>query len=172
LGTTSEPQIITVNGKYIESPISYEISGTGSELFTIEQESWHSYEGGTLSVTFTPDATKIYSVKVTFSSLGATPKSISLKGSGTSVAIDEQEATDGVTIYPNPTTGELIINNEQLTINNVEIYDVMGRMVKTRFIASLQDDTTTFDISCLPSGIYFLRIQTENGVVTKKVVKM
>ena len=76
-----------------------------------------------------------------------------------------------IVVYPNPTDGELIINNEQLTVNNVEIYDVMGRMVKTRFIASLQDDTTTLDISCLPSGIYFLRIQTETGTTTKKIIK-
>jgi hypothetical protein len=84
-------------------------------------------------------------------------------------------------VYPNPTDGQLRITNYELGITNVEIYDVMGRMVHTvetrllrqaqQPIASLQDDTTTLDISCLPSGIYFVRIQTENGTVTRKIIK-
>jgi hypothetical protein len=92
IGETSEPQTITVSGKQLSYPLSYEISGIGSELFEIEKTSWNSYNGGTLSVTFTPDVSnKIYSVKVIFSAIGATSKSITLKGSGTTVAIDEQD---------------------------------------------------------------------------------
>jgi endo-1,4-beta-xylanase len=34
-------------------------------------------------------------------------------------------------IYPNPTRGQLTINNEQLTMNNIEIYDVMGRLLQS-----------------------------------------
>ena len=74
---------------------------------------------------------------------------------------------DELWVYPNPTKGELIINNEQLIMNNVEIYDVMGRMVKTRFIASLQDGTTTIDLSNLPSGIYFIRIAGKTAKIVK-----
>jgi hypothetical protein len=33
-------------------------------------------------------------------------------------------ASGKLLVYPNPTTGQLIINNEQLTINNVEIFDI------------------------------------------------
>jgi hypothetical protein len=58
---------------------------------------------------------------------------------------------------------------------------MMGRMVytvKTRAVtelvevlASPQDGTTTIDLSNLPTGMYFIRIQTENGAVVRKVVK-
>jgi hypothetical protein len=77
--------------------------------------------------------------------------------------------TDSCQIFPNPTNGQLIIDNGQLTIDNVEIFDILGKLVfivETPLMASLQ-----FDISYLPSGTYFIRIQTENSVVTKKVVK-
>jgi hypothetical protein len=53
---------------------------------------------------------------------------------------------------------------------------VMGRRVQS-FEFNVQSSETrnfkpeTLNISGLPSGIYFLRIQTENGVVTKKVIK-
>ena len=86
----------------------------------------------------------------------------------TSVGIGET-GTDGINVYPNPTTGELIIENGKLNIENVEIFDVMGRMVhtvETRFIAS-----SRLDISDLSAGIYFVRITTETGTITKKIEK-
>ena len=182
LGTTSEPQTITVSGNYIEYPISYEISGTGSELFTVEQISWHSYDGGTLSVTFTPDIAKIYNAKITFSSLGATPKSATLKGSGSAVAIDEQEPRNGIVVYPNPTNEEFKVSGFGFNVTGIEIFDVMGKKVQSskfnvqgsktlNFKPETLNFETVINISHLPSGIYFIRIQTENGVVVRKVVK-
>ena len=70
-------------------------------------------------------------------------------------------------------------------IRNVEVFDVMGRTVmvaaaaavETHGRASLQSQIAnhtshiTFDLSNVPSGIYFLKIQTADGVVTRKVVK-
>ncbi|MCL2040648.1 MAG: T9SS type A sorting domain-containing protein [Bacteroidales bacterium] len=47
------------------------------------------------------------------------------------------------------------------------IYDVMGRTHYSHTPYSLP----TLDLSHLPVGIYFLRITTENGAVTRKVVK-
>jgi hypothetical protein len=74
-----------------------------------------------------------------------------------------------ITVYPNPTTGQLTINNEQLTINNVEIFDFYGKNILSQTIN--RTPQTTVDISHLPSGIYFLQIHTEKGTVNKKVVK-
>jgi hypothetical protein len=41
--------------------------------------------------------------------------------------------------------------------------------VETLRATSLQ--ITTIDISHLPTGVYFVEIKTETGVVTKKVIK-
>jgi uncharacterized protein YjdB len=92
-------------------------------------------------------------------------------GSGGKAAPTTAEGTDveDITIYPNPTSGELTIENGELKIENVEVFDVIGRMyhVETLRATSLQ-----LDISHLPTGIYFVRIQTENGkIITRKVVK-
>jgi len=84
-----------------------------------------------------------------------------------------------IALYPNPTNGVLNLIQGQAPnsefITGIEIFDVTGRVVytvETRLIASLQDDTTTrLDISQLPVGVYFIRIQTENGMVMRKVVK-
>jgi hypothetical protein len=47
------------------------------------------------------------------------------------ISIIENRAANVVKLYPNPTTGELTINNEQLTMNNIEIFDVYGRKVSS-----------------------------------------
>ena len=57
-------------------------------------------------------------------------------------------------VYPNPTTGQLTINNEQLTMNNVEIYDIYGKNVLNSQLSTLN----SIDVSHLENGVYFLRM--------------
>jgi hypothetical protein len=56
-----------------------------------------------------------------------------------------------------------------LRIDNVEIYDVMGRKVLLH--TALHTPHTTIDVSHLPAGIYFVKLRTEAGEVVRKVVK-
>jgi len=67
-------------------------------------------------------------------------------------------------VYPNPTSGQLTIENGKLRIENVEVFNVMGQKQKIIFNYQL---STQIDISHLQSGIYFLRVGNE----TVKVVK-
>jgi len=73
-------------------------------------------------------------------------------------------------IFPNPTRGKLTIDNGQLTMDNVEVFDVYGRKQKTIINYQLSI-INSIDISHLPAGIYFVKIRTEAGEVVKKVVK-
>ena len=88
-----------------------------------------------------------------------------------SVGIHEPaQEVSKIEVHPNPTTGELTMNNEQLIINNVGVYDVYGR--KQKIIINYQlSIINSIDILHLPAGIYFLKIRTEAGEVVKKVVK-
>jgi hypothetical protein len=75
-------------------------------------------------------------------------------------------------VYPNPTTGELKFESGKLKVNNIEIYDVYGRILLQKSLSTFNSQLSTkINISALPAGIYFLRINTEKGMVTKKVVK-
>ena len=81
----------------------------------------------------------------------------------------DENITNKIQIYPNPTTGQLTIKNEKITIKNVEIYDVVGQVVGTWRAASTE---MTIDISHLAAGLYFLKVTDENQFkITKKVVK-
>jgi len=91
------------------------------------------------------------------------------------VAIAEQGVAS-VRVYPNPTDGELRIDcgrdaiNRVSTITRIEVFDVFGRNVGVKFPSF--GGVRGGNISHLPTGIYFLRIQTETDVITQKVVKM
>ena len=74
-------------------------------------------------------------------------------------------------VYPNPTGGELTITNCELRITNIEVFDIFGRRVKAISPSFGGGWGEALNISPLPSGMYFVRITTENGVVTKKIVK-
>jgi len=73
-----------------------------------------------------------------------------------------------VSIYPNPTSGELTIENGQLKIRNIEIFDAFGKNVE---VETFLLDENKIDISHLSSGIYIIKITTENGIAIKKFVK-
>jgi hypothetical protein len=74
-------------------------------------------------------------------------------------------------VYPNPTTGELRITNDELRITGVKIFDIYGKNIPLSTCQLVSSSTVTIDISHLSTGIYFARISTETGVVTKKVIK-
>ncbi|MCL2041813.1 MAG: T9SS type A sorting domain-containing protein [Bacteroidales bacterium] len=98
---------------------------------------------------------------------------------GVVTAVGEMDVANGhIIIYPNPTDGIFYVETHNYaSVRNIDVFDLMGRNVltvpvETHGRASLQQQpTTTIDISLLPTGMYFVWIQTENGVVTRKVVK-
>jgi hypothetical protein len=82
------------------------------------------------------------------------------------------EHAQSIRIYPNPTTGELGIRNYELGIKDAEIYDVMGKSVYKQLSTFNSQLSTQINVSHLPAGVYFVRITTETGVVTRKIIKM
>ena len=90
------------------------------------------------------------------------PKSLSLGASTAGTGLDD------VRIFPNPNSGQFTMNNEQLIMNSVQVYDVYGKLLKT---VEVNANTVELDVRELASGMYFVRISTEKGVVTKSFVK-
>jgi hypothetical protein len=71
-------------------------------------------------------------------------------------------------IYPNPTHSQLTIDNGQLTMEKVEIFDISGRMLQTFEVLKT---SKVLDISHLSNGIYLVKVKTEAGEIVRKVVK-
>jgi hypothetical protein len=75
--------------------------------------------------------------------------------------LDEQKAT----VYPNPTNGALKIEAENM--EGISIYNMLGEKL---FEAPSSANVFEYDFSQHEVGIYLVRIQTEKGIVTKRVV--
>lgn len=73
-----------------------------------------------------------------------------------------------IRVSPNPTNGECTIFNAQCAIQDVYVYDVYGKLLN---LISVNDATARIDLGQYANGVYVVRVVTENGVATKRVVK-
>ncbi|HLG34909.1 MAG TPA: T9SS type A sorting domain-containing protein [Bacteroidia bacterium] len=86
---------------------------------------------------------------------------------------EHAENNNGISVYPNPATTQLIIDNGQLKIESVEIYDVLGEKVFSQAPGTKHHAPITIDVSGLKPGIYFVTVTDETGnKAVRKVVKM
>jgi hypothetical protein len=69
---------------------------------------------------------------------------------------------DGLIIYPNPTSGEIIIETDGFI--EVEIYNRIGQII-------LKSDKKNLNLQEFSSGVYFVKVLTDKGVKTAIVVK-
>jgi hypothetical protein len=74
-------------------------------------------------------------------------------------------------IFPNPVTNQLTVVSNQLTVNTIEVTNILGQVCITPPCKGGKGDLL-IDISTLPNGIYFIKATDEKGnVVNGKFVK-
>ena len=102
-----------------------------------------------------------------------TPVSIIFRFSN-DVNITENQRNAAFSVYPNPTNGELRIENGEWRMENVEIFDVFGRKISSHHLIPSSSHHLIpssshhlINISHLSAGIYFLKM----GGETVKVIK-
>ena len=70
-------------------------------------------------------------------------------------------------IYPNPVVNELRIVSDLAKIEQIIIYNLNGKQIlKVDF-----QENQPIDVSSLAKGMYLVKLQTENGSLTKKMIK-
>ena len=76
-----------------------------------------------------------------------------------SVGLEEIEAD--VRIYPNPAT--TVVNVSGVVLRYYEMFDTMGQLVKN-------GNDSTIELHELPNGIYYLRLETEQGMIGRRIL--
>ena len=69
-------------------------------------------------------------------------------------------AANQFSAFPNPTTGNWNIKSSNTNIQNIEIFNTLGRLVKEVEVGNTE---TVIDASGLSSGIYFAKIYNDNN---------
>jgi hypothetical protein len=74
---------------------------------------------------------------------------------------------NGIKIYPNPTNHHLYI----LISSGVSIYELSLYNIKGELIENFKEDTREIDLSPYTSGIYLLKIRSNKGYFSEKIIK-
>jgi hypothetical protein len=71
-----------------------------------------------------------------------------------------------ITVYPNPNTGQFKIETGSSEKQNLQIFDINGKLVLNKNISG----NTNIDVSNLTEGIYTINITGSKDVINKKLV--
>lgn len=91
-------------------------------------------------------------------------------GVGTPV-IDVFEITD-LNLYPNPTmsVANLVVSFSKAVDLEVELVDVLGRVLEARSASQVEEEQFVFDVRDLPAATYFIRLNADGEVRTLPLI--
>ena len=79
----------------------------------------------------------------------------------------ENMALKNISIYPNPTSGKITIEN--LNVQEVSLYNLIGQKIDDFKVNNI-DKNTNIDLSKYKSGVYFIHVKRNNKLVVKKLI--
>ena len=82
------------------------------------------------------------------------------------LSVPQNTLEDKITVYPNPTANTLSIK-APFAIDSIEVIDSNGRTVQAPLI-----EANTVQVQALQSGVYFLKIVSNNRVKNIKFIKL
>jgi len=124
---------------------------------------------GDATLTFTATANPTIATRtatVTVSATGATSQTITIiqaKSTQTGVLAETREVFN---LYPNPVTDVLYFSNVEV-VKQIEFYNSNGLLTSV----VKNNKSNSIDVSNFNTGVYLLRIITDEGVLVKKVIK-
>ena len=83
--------------------------------------------------------------------------------------IHESAAFNGMNVYPNPASGNVNISlPKTVSTAFVVVYNVQGEQITS--IAVNSGKAGAVDLSAQPSGVYYLKVRSAEGIATREIV--
>lgn len=83
-----------------------------------------------------------------------------------SLKINPITGFENLIVYPNPSNSIIYISNNENVNFIAELYNAQGQAVVRKTLAN---NDNTIDVSNLVSGIYILKLETDNGTISKRI---
>ncbi|HEY0092408.1 MAG TPA: T9SS type A sorting domain-containing protein [Flavobacterium sp.] len=94
---------------------------------------------------------------------------VSAQATDSLLGVAQQQAiANDFSIYPNPITDFMNISNS-VGMKSLSITDLNGRVVKSVELDNVQE--AGINLGELASGVYIMNIDTDSGIITKKIIK-
>lgn len=122
-------------------------------------------QSGTYSVTYSATGYNAKTIQLDVNETQSLVQDVQLVPVGYGI---EEVQTPQVALYPNPTDGHFTVECGNDYITSVAIYDVCGKLLQEEMVNAT---AAHMDLQTAPKGVYFIRVQTDNGTITKKMVK-
>ncbi|WP_228448950.1 zinc-dependent metalloprotease [Chryseobacterium mulctrae] len=85
------------------------------------------------------------------------------------LSVNEVEKANSINLFPNPTTQYISIASPLAKINEIEIFNAEGRLVKKAFI---KNETDKIDVKDFAAGVYYVRTYNDkNFIKSMKFIK-
>ncbi|QOD59949.1 T9SS type A sorting domain-containing protein [Polaribacter haliotis] len=131
--------------------------------------------GENISLTNLTAGAKLY-LKVWLETTGSNKSTNTENGTFTITAQDTSvlsvdnfaEFNNQFLVYPNPASSNFTISSENLKLENIEIYNLLGKKVfheKVKNESKIEINTSNFS-----KGIYLIKIKSENKIISKKLI--
>jgi hypothetical protein len=89
---------------------------------------------------------------------------------GSALGVDDQEILNKILVYTDNSNNDIVIkNNNNQTIKKVELYNLLGQKVK-EWKKLDQNFETRLSTSELSSAVYLIKLSTDTGNISKKVI--
>lgn len=91
----------------------------------------------------------------------------------TILGVQENYLSSATSIFPSVSSSgvfNLSVSYPQINLEKIEAYDIVGNKVSEVYLLSGHISSVLVDLSGNANGIYFLKLKTDYGVITKKVV--
>ena len=86
-----------------------------------------------------------------------------------SVGVKQVADNSKFSLYPNPATSQLVVNNGNIPMQTITVYDVVGKEILK--ISDVNTSYTELNVANLHQGLYFVKVRSEKGTQVRKFVK-
>ena len=140
---------------FFEAPVPIRLIGAGGEQLDVVLNNTINNQVFTEAITFDV-------VNVVFD-----PEADLISKSNTvTLGLDDFDISTQISLFPNPSKGKLFIQKpEAISISQINVYNALGQLLLQ------QNNGETLDVSNFSNGMLFVKLQTNQGIIVKTVIK-
>ena len=164
---TLDLTITTIDTMVTQSGIVLTANQSGATYQWVDCNNGNAAIVGETMQSFTPSVDGDYAVMITFNNCTSTSSCFNVVVNAVSTI---EEGTMQARVYPNPTTGQVNIELEEVLEQGfVRLMDVNGRVLVEKTVDGEQ--FIQLNVDALPTAVYFLELRSSKGIYTHKIIK-